>query len=82
MTRLVDAAATRWIVAVLALVFTAWVVMAGLSGPQDPKNAARSVLGAALADASWIICRGLSRGAGDHATQAGCRERPRPPGPD
>ena len=38
-TRVVDAAITRWSVAVAALAFTAWVVIAGLFGPQNGKNA-------------------------------------------
>ena len=38
-TRVVDAAITRWSVAVVALAFTVWVVIAGLFGPQNGKNA-------------------------------------------
>ena len=38
-TALVDARVTRATVAVAALLFTAWVVMAGLWGPQTPNNA-------------------------------------------
>jgi hypothetical protein len=38
-TRLVDSRPLRAIVAGLALVFTAWVVMAGLFGPQNASNA-------------------------------------------
>lgn len=38
-TRAVDAAITRWSVAVLGLAFTVWVVAAGLFGPQNSKNA-------------------------------------------
>ena len=38
-TRFVDAAITRWTVAVVALAFTVWVLAAGLFGPQNSKNA-------------------------------------------
>lgn len=38
-TRVVDAAITRWSVAVVALAFTVSVVAAGLFGPQNSKNA-------------------------------------------
>ena len=38
-TRLVDSRVLRTTVAGLALLFTAWVVMAGLFGPQTPTNA-------------------------------------------
>jgi hypothetical protein len=38
-TRVVDAAIIRWSVAVAAMAFTAWVVIAGLFGPQNGKNA-------------------------------------------
>jgi hypothetical protein len=38
-TRLVDSRLLRAAVAGLALLFTAWVVMAGLFGPQNPTNA-------------------------------------------
>ncbi len=38
-TRLVDARLTRWIAAAAALVFTVWVVLAGLFGPQTKTNA-------------------------------------------
>jgi hypothetical protein len=38
-TRVVDAAITRWSVAAGAMAFTAWVVIAGLFGPQNGKNA-------------------------------------------
>ncbi|ODR12588.1 hypothetical protein AWC26_05920 [Mycobacterium shimoidei] len=39
LTKLVDARATRWTAAGLALLFTAWVLLAGLAGPQDQSNA-------------------------------------------
>lgn len=39
LTRLVDARATRWTVAGVALVFAVWVVLAGLCGPQTQNNA-------------------------------------------
>jgi hypothetical protein len=39
LTRLVDARPTRWIVAGAALLFTVWVVVAGLFGPQTQTNA-------------------------------------------
>ncbi len=39
LTTLVDARATRWTVAGLALVFAVWVVLAGLWGPQSESNA-------------------------------------------
>jgi hypothetical protein len=38
-TTLVDAAVTRWTAAGLALVFAAWVVLAGVWGPQSESNA-------------------------------------------
>ena len=38
-TTLVDAAATRWTAAAVALVFAAWVVLAGVWGPQSESNA-------------------------------------------
>jgi hypothetical protein len=38
-TKLVDARATRWTVAVLALVFAVWAVLAGVWGPQSESNA-------------------------------------------
>ena len=38
-TALVDARATRWTAAGLALVFAAWVVLAGVWGPQTQANA-------------------------------------------
>jgi hypothetical protein len=38
-TTLVDARASRWTAAALALVFAAWVVLAGLWGPQTNSNA-------------------------------------------
>ncbi|WP_156687802.1 hypothetical protein [Mycobacterium sp. Marseille-P9652] len=38
-TRVVDAPATRWTVAVVALVFAMWVVLAGVFGPRSPTNA-------------------------------------------
>lgn len=37
-TRVVDSALTRWAVAILALAFTVWVVIAGLFGPQTNAN--------------------------------------------
>ena len=37
-TRVVDAPAVRWLVALVALAFTVWVVMAGWFGPQDGDN--------------------------------------------
>ncbi|MCG5432593.1 hypothetical protein LV457_09870 [Mycobacterium sp. MYCO198283] len=37
--RVVDARATRLVVAVLALLFAAWAVMAGIFGPQNGENA-------------------------------------------
>jgi hypothetical protein len=37
-TSVVDAPATRWLLAALALAFTAWVAMAALSGPQNADN--------------------------------------------
>jgi hypothetical protein len=39
MTALIDARATRWTVAGLALAFTVWVLLAGVFGPQTPDNA-------------------------------------------
>ena len=39
LTALVDARATRWTAAGLALAFTVWVVLAGLLGPQTQDNA-------------------------------------------
>ena len=38
-TMLVDARATRWTAAVLALVFAVWVVLAGVWGPRSESNA-------------------------------------------
>ena len=38
-TTLVDARATRWTAAAVALVFTVWVVLAGVWGPQTQSNA-------------------------------------------
>jgi hypothetical protein len=38
-TRAVDSPAIRWTAALLALAFAAWVVMAGLFGPQNSQNA-------------------------------------------
>ncbi|MGH3969943.1 MAG: hypothetical protein ACRDTV_17935 [Mycobacterium sp.] len=38
LTTLVDARATRWAVAGTALLFAAWVVLAGLCGPQNQAN--------------------------------------------
>lgn len=38
-TTVVDAPATRWTVAGLALAFAVWVVLAGLCGPQTQRNA-------------------------------------------
>ena len=38
-TTLVDARATRWTAAVVALVFTVWVLLAGVWGPQTSSNA-------------------------------------------
>jgi hypothetical protein len=38
-TTFVDARATRWTAAVLALVFAVWVVLAGVWGPQSESNA-------------------------------------------
>ncbi|MEW5809356.1 MAG: hypothetical protein AB1925_07875 [Actinomycetota bacterium] len=38
-TRVVDAPATRWTLAVLALVLTGWVALAGFFGPQSADNA-------------------------------------------
>jgi hypothetical protein len=38
LTRAVDAPVTRWGAAVLSLLFTAWVLIAGLLGPQDARN--------------------------------------------
>src|SRR5262249_53333485 len=37
-TTLVDAPATRWAVAIAALAFAVWVMVAGLIGPQDANN--------------------------------------------
>jgi hypothetical protein len=39
LTTLVDARATRWVVAGLGLAFAAWAVLAGLLGPQTQDNA-------------------------------------------
>jgi hypothetical protein len=38
-TRFVDSRITRWVVAIAALLFTAWVVLAGVLGPQTNQNA-------------------------------------------
>jgi len=38
-TRVVDTGFTRWLVAVLALAFTVWVLVAGVFGPQNGTNA-------------------------------------------
>jgi hypothetical protein len=37
-TTVVDASATRWAVAIAALLFAVWVAIAGLFGPQDARN--------------------------------------------
>ncbi|HEY3995999.1 MAG TPA: hypothetical protein VGM40_08565 [Mycobacterium sp.] len=39
LTTIVDARATRWTAAGLALIFTVWVVLAGVLGPQSQSNA-------------------------------------------
>src|SRR6185437_13325965 len=38
-TRAVDAPVTRWLIAILGLAFTVWVVTASVFGPQNAKNA-------------------------------------------
>jgi hypothetical protein len=38
-TRVVDSAVIRWVIAAAAFAFTVWVVIAGLFGPQNSKNA-------------------------------------------
>jgi hypothetical protein len=42
-TTLIDARATRWTAAALALVFTVWVVLAAVRGPQTQSNAVLGV---------------------------------------
>jgi hypothetical protein len=42
-TTVVDASVTRWLLAILALLFTVWVAIAGLFGPQNADNAMAGV---------------------------------------
>lgn len=43
-TRAIDFEALRWFVALIALVFTAWVTVGSLYGPQDGRNTLRGTL--------------------------------------
>lgn len=38
-TRMVDSAVTRWVLAGAGIAFTAWVTVAAVTGPQDSRNA-------------------------------------------
>ena len=59
-TRVVDAAITRWSVAAVALAFTVWVVIGGLFGPQNSKNALPGVFYVLL----WVGLVAASLAAG------------------
>ena len=59
-TALIDASATRWAVAIAALLFAVWVAMAAFAGPQDARNPLPGVFYVLL----WVGLMALSLAVG------------------
>ena len=76
-TTLVDARATRWTAAAVALVFTVWVVLAAVWGPQTQfQRPARRVLRAVVGRVGGALVAVRARLAGDLADAHGVSAAP------